>query len=402
MGLVLKLQKFIVDKGIKIVFWGKYVVCICMCLVTLPISPVAAEFHESDLTADAAILIEASTGKVLYEKNADARENPASTTKMVTLLLALEGARLNAPVDIGPEAEQVDGTVIHLAGGDQIRMQDLLQAMMLVSGNDAAVAVADYMGPSRSAFVDKMNAFADRVGAHDTHFANPNGLTAADHYTTARDLSKIAAYGWRNSEFRQIVGVKKQQIAWLRPAGKQFTFDNTNELLGTYLGANGIKTGYTEAAGECLVAAAQRNGLQLIAVVLHAGDNRRFVEAAELLDYGFACAKMESAYSKDELVANVRVHDGKAYKISARPERDIYYPVVGDDKSHYAVRKEMNAYVTAPVQAGDQVGSLAILYDGKVVDRVPMLADEAAEPGFNLLAFLGKLYDSIFSGFHAA
>ena len=402
MGLGLKIQKFIVDKGLKIVFWGKYVVCICMCLVTLPISSVAAEFHESDLTADAAILIEASTGKVLYEKNADARENPASTTKMVTLLLALEGARLNAAVDIGPEAEQVDGTVIHLAGGDQIRMQDLLQGMMLASGNDAAVAVADYMGPSRSAFVDKMNAFADRVGAHDTHFANPNGLTDANHYTTARDLSKIAAYGWRNSEFQQIVGVKKQQIAWIRPEGKQFTFENTNELLGTYPGANGIKTGYTEAAGECLVAAAQRDGLQLIAVVLHAGDDRRFIEAAELLDYGFACAKMESAYSKDELVANVRVHDGKAYKISARPERDIYYPVVGDDKSRYSVRKEMNAYVTAPVKAGDQVGSLAILYDGKVVDRVPMLADEAVEPGFNLLAFLGKLYDLIFSGFHAA
>ena len=390
------------DKGIEIVFWGKCIACICVILVLGPISSAAAEFHESDLTADAAILIEASTGKVLYEKNADARENPASTTKMVTLLLALEGTRLNAPVDIRPDAGEVDGSVIHLAGGDQIRMQELLQGMMLASGNDAAVAVADYMGSSRGAFVDKMNAFAARVGAHDTHFVNPNGLTAVDHYTTARDLSKIAAYGWKNSEFRQIVGVKKQEIDWIRPAEKNFTFENTNELLGSYFGANGIKTGYTEAAGECLVAAAQRDGLQLIAVVLHAGDNRRFAEAAELLDYGFACAKMESAYSKDELVAHVRVHDGKSYKISARPQRDIYYPVVAGDKARYSVRKEMNAYVTAPVQAGDQVGSLAILYDGKVVDKVPMLADEAAEPGFNLLAFLGKLYDAIFSGFHAA
>ena len=367
-----------------------------------PQLPVFAESLPMELSAEAAIVMEASTGKVLYEKNADQRENPASTTKMTTLLLALENGNLNDTVTASAAAAATEGSSIHLAEGDQIKMRELLQAMMLASGNDATVAVADYMASSVPAFADKMNAFVRSIGAQNTHFANSSGLTLPDHYTTARDLAKIAAYGYRNAVFRRIVGTKEKEIRWQRPADKKFVFENTNELLGTYRGANGMKTGYTQAAGECLVASAERDGVNLIAVVLHAGDGQRFVEAAKLLDFGFAQVRMEKAYSRSELVREVRVHDGEMYKITVRPAKDIYYPVTKGDASRYAVRFEVPRYVEAPVKAGDAVGNLAILCDGKVVDRIPMVADAAIGRGFSLLSFFAKIYDGIFDGLQAA
>lgn len=367
-----------------------------------PLLPVFAEGLPAELSAEAAIVIEASTGKVLYEKNADRRENPASTTKMTTLLLALENCNLNDTVTVSAAAAGTEGSSIHLAEGDQIKLRELLQGMMLASGNDATVAVADYMAGSVPDFAEQMNVFARSVGAQNTHFANSSGLTLPDHYTTARDLSKIAAHGYRNAAFRRMVGTKEKEIHWQRPADKKFVFENTNELLGRYRGANGMKTGYTQAAGECLVASAERDSVNLIAVILHAGDGQRFVEAAKLLDFGFSQVHMEKAYSRNELVREVRVHDGAGYKITVRPSQDIYYPVTNGDAARYAVRFAVPRYVEAPVKAGDPVGAMEILCDGEVVDRMPMVADAAIGRGFSLLSFFAKIYDGIFDGLQAA
>lgn len=369
-------------------------------IIFLVQSTVAQAEAVDSLTADAAILIEASTGKVLFEKNADKREYPASTTKMMTLLLALENCNLNDTVRVTAEAAAVEGSSMELNNGDEIQLGELLQGMMLASGNDATVAVADYMTSSMESFTAKMNKKARELGATNTNFVNSSGLPDPDHYSTARDLSKIAAYGYRNPTFRSIVRVKEKKIQWIRPATKYFTFENTNELLEEDDDINGIKTGYTSAAGECLVASAERNGVNLIAVVLHADDGCRFTEAATLLDYGFTKVNMEKAFSKDELIKSIYVQGGKNYKITARPQKDIYYPVSGGDKSHYSVKYDVPNFVEAPISAGQKVGALCILYNGKEVDRMDMVADSAIGKGFSLMSFLIRIYAGIFSGLH--
>ncbi|MFA6848834.1 MAG: D-alanyl-D-alanine carboxypeptidase family protein [Selenomonadaceae bacterium] len=368
-------------------------------IVFLLQSTVVAQATAVDsLTADAAILIEASTGKVLFEKNADKREYPASTTKMMTLLLALENCNLNDIVKVKADAAAVGGSSMKLETGDEIQMGELLQGMMLASGNDATVAVADYMTSSMGDFTATMNKKAKELGATNTNFVNSSGLPDINHYSTARDLSKIAAYGYRNPTFRSIVSVKEKNIQWVKPAKKHFTFENTNELLKEDDNINGIKTGYTRAAGECLVASSERNGVNLIAVVLHANDGCRFTEAETLLDYGFTKVSMEKAFSKNELVKPVYVRGGKGYKITARPQKHICYPVSDGDKKRYSVKYDMPNFVDAPVSAGQRVGALCILYNGKEVDRVDMVADSSMGKGFSLMSFIIQIYDGIFNG----
>lgn len=236
------------------------------------------------LTADAAILIDARTGQVLYEKNADKREYPASMTKMMTLILALEKGNPLKTIAISTNAANVEST--ELRGGEWIRLGDLTYQMMLISDNGAASAIAEAIGGNVNHFASMMNEKARAIGATGTHFVNANGMPDEDHYSTARDMAKIAQYGLRNKEFRQIVSTRSKQVHYERPS-QNLRCTNTNHLLFTYDGAIGIKTGYTRAAQGCLTAAATRNGRTLIAVIMHAGWDSRFTEAAALLDYGF-------------------------------------------------------------------------------------------------------------------
>ncbi|SEJ76444.1 D-alanyl-D-alanine carboxypeptidase (penicillin-binding protein 5/6) [Propionispira arboris] len=375
-----------------------------ICLISIfCFSMIATVFAEDnpqaldDMTATSMILIEASTGKVIYEKNAESRQYPASTTKMMTLLLAIENANLDDTITVDAQAAAVEGSSMHLETDDQLKLKDLVTGMMLASGNDATVAVADYLAGSVQDYAEYMTEKAQAIGATNTHFANSSGLPNSDHYSTAHDLARIAAYGYKNPIFRQIVGTKEKEIQWQFPSAKKIKFENTNELLGVYPGANGMKTGYTQAAGECLVASAERNGVNLIAVVMHAADNERFIEAAKLLDYGFKNVKMVKAFAKDEVVQNIRVHGGKIYQLTARPKADILYPISGDDSSRFSIQIKPDRYVKAPVQKDTVVGYVSILYDGQEVNRIDLLADESAPAGFNLFSFFGELYDGIFS-----
>jgi len=351
-----------------------------------------------NMTATSMILIEASTGKVIYEKNAESRQYPASTTKMMTLLLAIENANLDDIITVDAQAAAVEGSSMHLATNDQLKLKDLVTGMMLASGNDATVAVADYLAGSVPDYAAYMTEKAQTIGATNTHFANSSGLPDPNHYSTAHDLARIAAYGYKNPTFRQIVGTKEKEIQWQFPTAKKIKFENTNELLGVYPGVNGMKTGYTEAAGECLVASAERNGVNLIAVVMHAADDQRFIEATKLLDYGFSNLKMVRAFAKNEVVQNIRVHGGKLYQLTARPKADILYPISGDDSSsRFSIQIKPDRYVKAPVQKDTAVGYVSILYDGQEVQRIDLLADESVPAGFNFFAFWGEIYDGIFS-----
>lgn len=252
-------------------------------LTTLPAAAAAPL-----LTADAAILMDAKTGEVLYEKNADKREYPASMTKMMTCILALEKGNPLKTIAISANAANVESTELY--GGEWIHLGELTYQMMLISDNGAATAIAEAIVGNVNHFASMMNEKARAIGAESTHFVNANGMPDENHYSTARDMAKIAQYGLRNKEFRQIVSTRSKQVHYERPS-KNLPCTNTNHLLFTYDGAIGVKTGYTRAAQGCLAAAATRNGRTLIAVIMHAGWDSRFTEAAALLDHGFEMKK---------------------------------------------------------------------------------------------------------------
>ena len=255
-------------------------------LVTVHAAPALAA---PSVRAESAILINARTGGVIFEKNADIRRAPASLTKVMTCILGLEEKGVDATFSVSRAAAATEYSDLGMKGGDKMRSGELMRGMMLESDNGAAVAVAQNVSGSVLKFADRMNEKAKELGCRKTHFSNPHGLTARWHYTTARDMAKIAAYAMKNQDFRDIVSTKSSVIHWLSPASKTYKAYTTNRLLGSYAGAAGIKTGWTSAAKGCLAAAARRNDVELIAIILksHDGDTR-FADARKLLDYGFS------------------------------------------------------------------------------------------------------------------
>lgn len=236
------------------------------------------------IEAEAAVLMVANTKQVLFGKNPYGLMYPASTTKIMTLITALESENPNSIITVSSSAAACDGSSLELHTGDRLSLNNGMYGLMLVSGNDAAEAIAENIAGSIPLFVDMMNANAEKMGAQSTHFSNPHGLPDPyNHYTTAHDLALITAYGMQNREFEKIVSTREYNVSFLN--GKKTYIKNTNKLLKTYPGANGVKTGYTDDAGECLVAGAKRGNVQLIAVILNS--ENRWNDATKLLDYGF-------------------------------------------------------------------------------------------------------------------
>lgn len=254
-----------------------------------------------DTKAAAAALYDSDSGSILAEKNGALRIYPASTTKILTCLIALEEGKdkLNQPAVISDRAIGQDGTNIGLRKDMPISLHQLLYGMMLVSGNDSAVSVAETVGGSYDHFMQMMNEKAAAIGAVHSHFANPNGLTDPDHYTSAEDMVKISAYAMKNPDFRDIV--KRKSYPMTYENGIYRMVENRNEFLSSgYAGANGIKTGMTEAAGECLVASAERDGHLLI--VAFYDDDKRWDDTKVWLDYGFETIRQRELY--EEALAN--------------------------------------------------------------------------------------------------
>lgn len=278
---------------------GYRVYCWMLLLVVLPMQQSPMLYADSkqnapEIESEAAILIESETGTVLFAKNEEQRMYPASITKLVTAIVALESAPLDDIVTVSKTARYEDGTRIYLAEGEQKPMSDLLYGLMLNSGNDAATAIAEHIDGSKEQFANRMTEFVrTKIGVLNTLFANPSGLPDPDHYTTAADMAKIAQYAMSNPTFRSIVSTKT--MPW-KGAEWDSELVNHNKLLWSYKGATGIKNGFTQAAGFTLVASAERNGMELIGVVLKASNaERQYGDMKQLLDYGF------SRFNKQEL-----------------------------------------------------------------------------------------------------
>lgn len=244
------------------------------------------------ISAGQAILINGGNGKVLYEKCADERAYPASTTKIMTALITLETLEKNdSPIDqiveIPAKAAGVEGSSLYLKAGEKISIEDLLYGLMLVSGNDAAVALSEIIGGSEENFVNMMNTRAKELGCKNTHFANPNGLFDEEHYTTARDMAVISREAMKNPTFREIVAATSHKS--LREESDYVTFHNKNKTIFEYEGGNGIKIGYTQNSGRTLVASSKRGNDSMICVVMSAPD--WFNDAYRLMDYGYVMVK---------------------------------------------------------------------------------------------------------------
>jgi len=271
------------------------------------------------VTAAAAVVMDAASGQVVYEKNSHAHRANASTTKMMTALLALENAKLDDVVTAGPDVK-VEPTIIGLDPGDQLTVEQLLYGLLLPSGNDAAIALAEYVGGSIPRFAAMMNAKAAQLGMKDSHFVTPNGLDAEGHYSSAYDLALLARAAMQNPVFEKIVATKEYRVT----GPVKWVFKNNNRMLDSYPGADGIKTGYTDNAGRCLVSSATRKGRRAIAVVLDSVD--LWGDSSALLDYFFA------SYSWETLrVADVPLGDygrnGGLRRTVARSEAEIAFPI---------------------------------------------------------------------------
>ena len=346
--------------------------------------------EEPNITADYAILIEAATGRVIYEKNADEKAYPASTTKMLTCVLAIEKGDLDKTLSVSQRAAWTEDPYVGFQQGDMLKERDLLKALMMVSDNSSAVVLAEGIGGSVEGFAKMMNDKAKEIGLKNSHFVTPNGLPDDDHYSTARDMAKIAAYGWHNEKFREFSGTEMDTIEWVSPVNKRMVVKNSNKLLGTMPGVNGIKTGWTNAAGGCLAASAKRDGVQLIAVVLHSDDvNTRFTEAGKLLEYGFSKVKKMKSMDKSRTERTVLVSHGEGFKVTAHPQEDVKFPLLqGDSEKDYTIKISGSGVVEAPIEKGQRVGQATVYYKGKKLNSIPMVADKDVYKVNNVISVL--------------
>lgn len=328
----------------------------CGAPLFMPQDVAAQEVSENIGGSGAELVAEVNSGRVLYEYNADDRLPMASTTKILTALIVIEDCDPDAVVTVPPECVGVEGSSVYLTAGEKIKVKDLLYGLMLRSGNDCAETLAVYHSGTVDRFAVYMNERAFALGATGSRFKNPHGLPDPEHYTTARDLAVIACAAMKNETFKEIVSARSAVVPD-GGCGYARELVNKNKMLYRYEGANGIKTGYTKAAGRCLVAAAEREGMQLVSVVLNCPD--MYERSGALLDAAFG------AYSYK------RVFDSSAYKITADTEvggktcagacaEDFSYPLADGEDKDVRIVAECRAPLVLPVESGDELGILRI------------------------------------------
>lgn len=359
--------------------------CAVIAALSLVLSAdVKAQALPESISAASAVLIEAETGTVLYEKNAYEQRAMASTTKIMTALLTIEAGDLDSDFTVDRCAIMVEGTSMGLREGDIVSRRDLLYGILLPSGNDAANAAAVSVSGSIGAFVELMNSKAAELGLQNTHFVTPSGLDANGHYTTAYDLALLTSYAMKNEVFAGIVCCRSAEVEFGNPPYKR-TLYNSNKMLKRYEGAVGVKTGFTDNARRCLVSAAERGGVTLIAVTLNAGDD--WNDHTKMLDYGFTQVNrysLETACSSRVDIAGT----GRSVGVTAENAQLSLMP---SQREKVTRRVILPRLVYGAVEQGQQLGRLEYLLDGRVVLCVPLLADESVEAESGELSLIQKL-----------
>lgn len=360
------------------------VVCIVIILViTFNFSVLYAD--SINLSAESSVLIDSDTGRVLYEKNPHKKMPMASTTKIMTALIALEKGNLNDKIRVSDESIGVEGSSIYLKNGEIITLKDLIYGLMLRSGNDAAVAIATHTGGSPERFVNLMNQKANSIGALNTNFTNPNGLHDGNHYSTAYNMALITKEAFKKEEFANVVKSK----SYVSNRDENNYFYNKNKTLWEYDGGNGVKTGYTTSSGRCLVSSANRNGMNLIAVSLNAGD--WFNDNYKLLDYGFDNYKPLLIYDKGQYIKNIGVDKGDKEYLDLVTERSFFYPLKEGERERIKISIESPGNVNLPIEKGEKIGCIYVYLDNQLIDKSNLIAKTAINKRSMIERFFNKV-----------
>ena len=343
---------------------GLLLLAVMFLVATLP-----ARAEEVGTGAKACVIIDEKSGRILLSHNAETALPMASTTKVMTALLALEHGDLDAPVTCSRNAFGVPGTSIYLAEGETLTLREMLYGLMMASGNDAATAIAEHIGGTVEEFCRMMTARATELGCKNTVFLTPHGLPCEGHYTTAHDLALMAREAMTHPEFREIVGTTRATIPW---EGREYdrVLNNKNKLLTTYEGATGIKTGYTKKAGRCLVFGAEREGMRIIGVVLNCPD--WFNESARLMDMAFERYEAVTMLHAGESVGSIPVTHADGASVKACLTADLTGVV--PRSSLPQVEIDLPDMLDAPIQTGQIVGTARLTAGGAVIAEVPLAA----------------------------
>lgn len=320
------------------------------------------------LSAQSAILLDGQTGRILYEKNGDKQGLIASTTKIMTALVICEQCNVLDRVKIPKEAIGIEGSSMYLKEGEVLTIQELLYGLMLHSGNDAAVALAIYCGGTVEGFVELMNDKAHRLNMTATHFENPNGLDSPGHYSTARDMAVLTAYAMNNPIFAKTVSTKTVQIG-------QRSLRNHNKLLWRVEGADGVKTGYTKAAGRILISSATRNDRRLIAVTMNDPDD--WQDHATLLEDGFRDFSIQQVVKEGDCLGTAQVVSGRSDAVELIAQENFYYALRNDEKVQIVLQGP--GFVYAPIVQGQKAGYAYVCVDDCVAGRVSVAFGSTVE-----------------------
>lgn len=378
----------------------KKVICffICVCFMMHSVVVFAEGNTDLGLNAKSAILMEESTGNILYESNPDERLPIASVTKVMTMLLIMEAVdsgkiSLDDMVTVSENAMSYGGSTMFLETGEQLTVNDMLKGIAVASANDGCVAMAEHLAGSESAFVDMMNEKAKELGMENTHFMNTNGLDEDDHYSSARDVAIMSRELMKHETIFNYTSIWMDTLR-----GGKFQLANTNKLIRFYDGANGLKTGSTSKALCCLSAAAKRNDMQLIAVVLGAPTSaERFASAKSLLDYGFANYAVNTQITAGDEVQKIAVEKGVDKEVGVVAGDSCSTLVKKGQEDNITKEIKIDETITAPIEVGQKIGTMTISRDGEVIADIDLNASSAVEKkGIGLI--IKDFFATIFFG----
>ncbi|HBY20311.1 MAG: hypothetical protein A2Y24_04850 [Clostridiales bacterium GWE2_32_10] len=353
--------------------------------IILSTTILAENIKEPNVLADGAILMDYKTGMVLWGKNIYKPRQMASTTKIMTCIFALENAKLDDIVTITRRAALAPKVKIFLRPNEKQRLEDLLYAIMLVSANDAAVAIAEHVSGSVEEFCAQMTKKAKEIGAKDTIFKTPNGLDKEDHHSTAYDMALITRYALNNKKFRELINTKTVITPVHGGNYRSFSLTNHNRLLNEYQGATGVKTGFTNGAGHCFAGSAQRGDMQLISVVLASGWGARgkegkWTDTKKILDYGFNNFKYETIRKKDDiLIKDIKVEKSRKKTIDLFLKNDIILPMKQSDSENLKIRIYYPELIEAPLEKGVEIGLARIYINDDYICEEALLVDRDVE-----------------------
>lgn len=355
----------------------KYVL-LCIIALSISVGPTRSAEKKSkspNIGAASAILTDVVTGQIFYSRNAHVRRPMASTTKIMTAVIVIENCDLDDIVTASERAAQTPFTSLNLKPGEQVRVKDLLYAMLIRSANDAAVALAEHVGGTVEGFAQMMNDKAVLIGAKNTHFVTPNGLYAPGHYSTAYDLALITRYALRIPVFNDIIAAKSKKIE--RSVNqKDLVVQSSSRFMKYYIGADGVKSGYIKQAGYCYVGSATRGGWRLVSVVLKSPDSQADTKA--LMDYGFGNYRRIVLGSPDRPVAKVPIAGGSS-RLDVVPSERIHVAVKTGNADKARTEIKLDEHIYAPVRKGAKVGSITAYVGGKPVATVDLEAASDVE-----------------------